>query len=1127
MVDHDGVFWLKGTPGSGKSVLTRWTYRRMIDTMSSASSEISTIVTGFFFNARGKKEANSATGFYRAMIYQIVSQVPTLFECIPADIKSAMHHVPSSLSSLQRLYSCLISSEIPLSITAFIDALDECADDSTDLLLTMLDYADQAHDSNSNLKICFSSRPDSRFDLGAPMSLDIQNTNGAAILRYIHNEVNKVGRRLPVSNRERRLLDLQALASLIAKRANGMFLWARLVLPRIRDAILRHLTPSEIELMLSNIPSELKGPKGLFGEILDKIVESASETSLRETIQMFQWIVFAERPLLLNELIIALAVRKGGSCLKDGSTWGCCGNDHYAMERIPYQCGNLVQILDESKTIQPIHQTVKEYFTSGRGFEHLGMPYHGILSAFVHSQIALDCAKFLSLKEVQGIRAITEVDDAIEHSHLLNYGLDFCFIHAERAESGGIDQNGLLDAFKVPEAQLFENYVFLRDQHLRDHWRVCPRDEYHRPVYGPGTTFVHVAAEHNLLSCMARLITLGYDLNAHGGAFGSAIRVAAEKNYCQMLRTLLENGAIPHPLSLEFAVTDHQLEILRLIASNGLPGEESALAMVAAAIQGNSKVVRVFLESLATGDTNSMESGGQINHALWLLKPISESLPFCLNSKLDHSQCLGSNCQTYLRIQPRVDPRHVDETCQCSLIMFKSEQISSIILRGNVPVIRRCKTGWSVSDAIPYHDQYIAISHLWADGLGNSEANALPLCQLDRIGKVVRNIGEDNTGFWIDTIGVPGDNQYQQARQVAIASIAQTFHLAESVLVLIRELQENQYGGFEKLAAISISRWSRQLWLRSEQRLAKSLVFHFRDCAMSREQLVKDIQYQFEIPLHETTALPNANQFSHISSGLSVSHGQFSGMTRLDQSGHISLESYASHDKLVAMTRLLQNTDLPRFRADESLVLAMILDFPVRDLFSNGNPNLGRVLEHCESVPQDFLFLDGPKLESPGFRWAPKTFFGVKETFEQSSPANPPAPLSPRGLVVMYQGIWFQWPETPISGSLRISCGEQDSRSYFTLVESQNGVENGDRTFEWPSVQSPALIFRGRPGPIDVGILVSLQNDNIPTEELAETPGVLYVRYVLRVMVYKETHPLSPPLARGTWTAPLQKWCVG
>lgn len=109
---------------------------------------------------------------------------------------------------------------------------------------------------------------------------------------------------------------------------------------------------------------------------------------------------------------------------------------------------------------------------------------------------------------------------------------------------------------------------------------------------------------------------------------------------------------------------------------------------------------------------------------------------------------------------------------------------------------------------------YIALSHLWADGLGNPHANALPRCQLLHISHlasaVVRSVEStlcnNNTLIWIDTLCCP--IKPTEVRQMALAQMKRTYQQASHVLVLDASLQiynRQSLNAVEACARISTS----------------------------------------------------------------------------------------------------------------------------------------------------------------------------------------------------------------------------------------------------------------------------------------------------------------------------------
>ena len=125
----------------------------------------------------------------------------------------------------------------------------------------------------------------------------------------------------------------------------------------------------------------------------------------------------------------------------------------------------------------------------------------------------------------------------------------------------------------------------------------------------------------------------------------------------------------------------------------------------------------------------------------------------------------------------------------CEDIRVVPEHLHSILFKGQVPIVR----AWAY-DEMPqiqlcaFGDSsvpYVAISHVWGDGLGNLQENAIPECQLKHINHLVRGLksrkGEEMGYFWLDTLCVPPDSVNQHGLQnQAIALMRKTYADAES-----------------------------------------------------------------------------------------------------------------------------------------------------------------------------------------------------------------------------------------------------------------------------------------------------------------------------------------------------------
>jgi hypothetical protein len=119
---------------------------------------------------------------------------------------------------------------------------------------------------------------------------------------------------------------------------------------------------------------------------------------------------------------------------------------------------------------------------------------------------------------------------------------------------------------------------------------------------------------------------------------------------------------------------------------------------------------------------------------------------------LDHRRCRAGKCKAYQVNLGTYQTRHYQDGCNCDFVGFdgfdSQDPERNILLK----TIMSDQSWLSLSRPTPmatYHDgelrlvpmsvrqllgrQFVAISHVWADGLGNSKANTLPRCQLERI----------------------------------------------------------------------------------------------------------------------------------------------------------------------------------------------------------------------------------------------------------------------------------------------------------------------------------------------------------------------------------------------------------
>ncbi|EME85523.1 uncharacterized protein MYCFIDRAFT_193814 [Pseudocercospora fijiensis CIRAD86] len=110
---------------------------------------------------------------------------------------------------------------------------------------------------------------------------------------------------------------------------------------------------------------------------------------------------------------------------------------------------------------------------------------------------------------------------------------------------------------------------------------------------------------------------------------------------------------------------------------------------------------------------------------------------------IDHAQCTEHHtCVAFnTEIGVKIETAHEEDGCGCQHVLAPREERVQILERGGIPVLRclRKRNGSFEVNFVPasLELKYAAISHLWADGLGNVFENSLPHCQLSRLVKAL------------------------------------------------------------------------------------------------------------------------------------------------------------------------------------------------------------------------------------------------------------------------------------------------------------------------------------------------------------------------------------------------------
>ena len=313
-------------------------------------------------------------------------------------------------------------------------------------------------------------------------------------------------------------------------------------------------------------------------------------------------------------------------------------------------------------------------------------------------------------------------------------------------------------------------------------------------------------------------------------------------------------------------------------------------------------------------------------------------------------------------------------------------------------------------------EDYIAISHVWVDGLGSTTEIGIPECQARRLLRLGREVSQKpNPRLWIDSLCIPAA---REARKKAIILMANTYSNASAVLVIDKRIQQQKSSNSiqDLYSTIFTSAWMQRLWTYQEACLAQTLIF----------ELAENNLYTLKFP-RPGESIGKTMIWRAFGAQLT--------RLRIDRDSRSNLGSVARAlnwrstkrpiDELAAVAGLVQ------LRIS---VLGEILETKVE---------AERMLIFLKAVrwlPRNIIFLPRSKIEMPSFRWAPCTFMSRSEVTLSTDPNEQTAECTTHGL----KGTWLT-----LSLS-HIAAGARDGGPSIRYVGS-----------DWTKVsRSEAYVFR-------------------------------------------------------------------
>ncbi|KAN0120282.1 hypothetical protein V8E51_002490 [Hyaloscypha variabilis] len=267
----DGVYWVTGKAGSGKSTLMKYIYQNdaTVQLLRVWAGELPLITASYYFWNPGTPMQKSQMGLFQSLLYECLSQcqnlIPQIFpyrwrsyDIFGDDIR------PWTRTELMQAFNRLVEQDgVSAKFCFFIDGLDEFDGDHG----TIVDLFKRVV-SSSSVKTCVSSRPLLVFEDGFQLSakLRLHNLTGKDIKLYTNTQLEQNERFIALKKREPKLAP--HLVTEIVDKSAGVFLWVTLVVRSLLTGLQNSDRISDLQRRLKELPADLED---LFQVIMRKI----------------------------------------------------------------------------------------------------------------------------------------------------------------------------------------------------------------------------------------------------------------------------------------------------------------------------------------------------------------------------------------------------------------------------------------------------------------------------------------------------------------------------------------------------------------------------------------------------------------------------------------------------------------------------------------------------------------------------------------------------------------------------------------------------------------------------------------------------------------------------------------
>ena len=446
-----------------------------------------------------------------------------------------------------------------------------------------------------------------------------------------------------------------------------------------------------------------------------------------------------------------------------------------------------------------------------------------------------------------------------------------------------------------------------------------------------------------------------------------------------------------------------------------------------------------------------------------------------------HETCTKTQCDRNNVDSSTYEQSHVTKDCLCSALKPDVQQVIQILKNHGIPIIVLHESHEEIKLSIMNSTTmeptgYLAISHVWADGLGGSTETGLLQCQARRLLKLLSPFKSFSVSshFWLDTLCIPRSDP--DAYMAALIGIRTVYLNAKVVVVLDRMIETCSDGDPWVLlfARIHLSPWVQRMWTYEEAVLAKRLAFVLKD--------------------GKSLWFDEGETWPKFGDALKVVY----------RSLGRNLITLRSVNTDIGTIQNAFRYRLTNARNEEFLSVAGILGLDTTELLKvHGEARTCRFWVLLKHVPLLAPFHDGPKLSVPGFRWAPSTLMSIASQSIRGVPGIE-AECTTEGLIGSYGMIrhetlpFSQGFFTIVFGGdphivgdepqeITLMC--QDRKNQFQQLNENNVLGFDHIIFIGPNQGMP------KPGSTGIGIGVLKLDQTVPDTAIKKYQWIGRIQY--------------------------------